>query len=248
MANSETAPLITICDTLFNMKLFFIKCFVSVCRREADICFLVDSSSSINQQDSRNWGRIKQFVSNVVDRLDIGPQNTKVAVIKFFTTAQIIFHLNRYDTKQDVKDAIDDMTYGNGRTNTQQALRLMRTQVFTPANGDRPDIVNVGIVITDGVSNVFKQNTIPEANRAKNEGVQMFAIGITNQINRTELQGVASRNDWVFEVTDFVALADILNSIVRATCITRPTTTPVSTTPSLPPPEGKHFNKKLSMK
>ena len=37
-----------------------------------------------------------------------------------------------------------------GRTNTQQALEMIRDTVFQQENGDRPDVPNVLIIITDG--------------------------------------------------------------------------------------------------
>ena len=37
-----------------------------------------------------------------------------------------------------------------GRTNTQGALEMIRDTVFQQANGDRPDVPNVLIIITDG--------------------------------------------------------------------------------------------------
>ena len=36
--------------------------------------------------------------------------------------------------------AIDDIEYVYGFTNRADALRIMRTDMFSPENGDRPDI------------------------------------------------------------------------------------------------------------
>ena len=52
------------------------KTFVSVCRSVADICFVVDSSGSIRDQNvpgqPDNWDRSLRFVSNIVQQLEIG--------------------------------------------------------------------------------------------------------------------------------------------------------------------------------
>ena len=37
-----------------------------------------------------------------------------------------------------------------GRTNTQAALERIRDEVFVVANGDRPDVRNVIMILTDG--------------------------------------------------------------------------------------------------
>jgi len=44
------------------------------------------------------------------------------------------------------------MTIVASSTNTSSALNVMHRVVFSPLNGDRPDVNNVGIVITDGQS------------------------------------------------------------------------------------------------
>ncbi len=44
--------------------------------------------------------------------------------------------------------------YLDERTNTASALRYMYGTMFTSANGDRANIPNAAIVITDGVPNV----------------------------------------------------------------------------------------------
>ena len=54
-----------------------------------------------------------------------------------------------------------------GRTNTQDALRLVREQIFVERNGDRNGVPNKLVVVTDGGSNVRSENTVVEANRLK---------------------------------------------------------------------------------
>ena len=50
------------------------------------------------------------------------------------------FHLKAYNKKLDVMEAIDDIQYVYGFTNRADALRIMRTDMFSPENGDRPDV------------------------------------------------------------------------------------------------------------
>ena len=59
--------------------------------------------------------------------------------------------------------------YG-GRTNTQAALQTMNDDVFVTGGGDRNGIDNIAIVVTDGGSNILREETIPEANRARSFG------------------------------------------------------------------------------
>ena len=50
----------------------------------------------------------------------------------------------------------------------------MRTQQFTEANGDRPGVPNVAILLTDGESTENPENTIPEAADARADGITIF--------------------------------------------------------------------------
>ena len=50
------------------------------------------------------------------------------------------FHLKQYNRKLDVMKAIDEIEYVYGFTNRADALRVMRTDMFSPENGDRPNV------------------------------------------------------------------------------------------------------------
>ena len=81
----------------------------------------------------------------------------------FSTNPQIEFHLNEFSTKADVFAAIDNIPYIYGSTNTADALEMMWSQMYTARNGDRPGIPNTCVIITDGVSVLNQERTIPEA-------------------------------------------------------------------------------------
>ena len=80
-----------------------------------------------------------------------GSDKTQIGVVVFSTSAQLEFALNSYKTKQDVCTAIKSIPYVGDTTNTPEALRITRTECFSQENGDRPDVQNVAIMITDGV-------------------------------------------------------------------------------------------------
>jgi secreted protein with Ig-like and vWFA domain len=44
---------------------------------------------------------------------------------------------------QEIMDAIDEIPYRYGSTNTYGGLRMMRTEFFSVANGDREDVPDV---------------------------------------------------------------------------------------------------------
>ena len=54
--------------------------------------------------------------------------------------------------------------------------------------GKRVGIRKVAILITDGLSNIDKPRTIPEARLAKEDGVRIYSIGITDYADGAELE------------------------------------------------------------
>jgi collagen type VI alpha len=50
---------------------------------------------------------------------------------------------------------------------------MMRTEFFSVANGDREDVPDVTIILTDGVSNINGRKTIGEAELARSEGIHI---------------------------------------------------------------------------
>lgn len=87
----------------------------------------------------------------------------RVGVAIYSTGVQVEFHLNEFSSKADVYQAIDNIPYIYGSTNTADALQKMNSEMFTRRNGDRPHIPNTCIIVTDGVSSVNTHRTIPEA-------------------------------------------------------------------------------------
>ena len=101
-----------------------------------------------------------------------------MGVVTYSTDVTVEFQLNEYATRQEVFDAIDKIPWRYGSTNTADGLLKMHSDLFTYANGDRPDVDNVALVMTDGVSNINSRRTIPEADAAHMKNIHVYAIGI----------------------------------------------------------------------
>lgn len=181
----------------------------------ADIVFVLDSSGSIGRD---NWVRVLDFVRSVIQDLDIGYDATRVGVVTYGNRAEVNFDLKTYTEKNELLDAVSRIRWKDEETNTSGAIWTMREKMFTVEGGDRSAAPNLGIVITDGESNRDHGNTIPYAEDAKRAGITMFAIGIGDNVNDTELSGIASNNS-VYKVGDFQQLTSSLKlKIVGAAC------------------------------
>ncbi|KAK6961153.1 collagen alpha-3(VI) chain-like isoform X4, partial [Biomphalaria glabrata] len=199
---------------------------VSCAGAKLDLVFVLDASTSVTE---RNFELLKDFVKDFLLDADIDGGNVRVGVVIYSDADYVQFQLNTYAKKADVYNAIDDIPYRYGSTNTADALKTMRSVMFTAGNGDRSDVDNVAVVVTDGVSNINSRRTVPEAEQARAEGIHIYAIGIGLTDTR-ELDGIASKpvDENRFAVQDFTELRDLRHKVIFALCST---STPVRTEP-----------------
>ena len=192
-----------------------------MCDGVADLTFVLDSSGSIRSSGIGNWNLMLNFLVNIVRRLSIGSNAIRVAVVSYSGRARVEFLLDTYDNRQELINAILDIEYMGFSTNTSGGINEMRTNVFT-RRGDRPNAQNIAIVISDGASNVEQERTVPSANAAKDEDIIMLAVGITNEVNVTELAGISSNGiegETYWLSPEFRVTQDIVQNIVRQTCV-----------------------------
>ncbi|CAH1789221.1 unnamed protein product [Owenia fusiformis] len=191
----------------------------SGCEGIADITFIVDRSGSIGVAD---FEKMKAFLISIVNDLAIdGDNKNKIAVITYSDTARLEFGLSSHGNRDAVKDAITNLPFTSGATHTADALRMMNEEVFTLTAGDRPKVPNIGVLISDGVSTVNAWNTPVEALKAKQAGIEIFALGIGSDSIEKELNATASDPDekYVFRVREGIdALPSIKAALVQGIC------------------------------
>ena len=193
---------------------------------QVDLCFIIDSSGSIrdnNQGNVDNWSLQLEFLSRLVDLFAIGTDLTKVGAVVFSEQVRLAFSLDTYTDAQSIKDAILGLGYLGGTTNTPEGLRVTRDQCFNQANGDRPNVQNLAIFISDGVPHPPERRdpAIREAEALKGVA-SVIAIGVSNVIDRDLLRIISSspqieNQNW-FSVVDFSELDIIRRSVGQGTC------------------------------
>jgi Mg-chelatase subunit ChlD len=83
------------------------------------------------------------------------------------------------------------MPYDGGNTNTTGGLRVMRTDIFNTYNGDRPDVTNVCILVTDGVPTREVAGLTTEVQNVRNAGIRVIGVGITNAVSEVGVSFVS---------------------------------------------------------
>lgn len=199
--------------------------------RPADVVFVLDVSSSIWPKHFRD--HVLTFVREVVASLHIGaePEHTRIGAVTFSDDTQLEFHLNQFMDKDQLLNRVTKIKSRGGNTNTHDALAFVDQNLFLAKHGARNNVSRIVIVITDGASRMVKA-TLEAARALRDHGAAIFSIGVGNQVNAEQLRGMASEpsEHFVFEVTNFQALAKIKNELVIKTCKVEVTTTPLPAT------------------
>ena len=109
----------------------------------------MDASGSIG---ATNFNLMKSFLSHLVSQMDVDSGSTRVGLVTFSSLVGSSFNLSGHNTIASMQRAISRLTYSQSGTNTAAALAYVRTTILTSEAGDRGNVLNVVVVITDGDS------------------------------------------------------------------------------------------------
>ena len=93
------------------------------------------------------------------------------------------FYLTNFTDTESLENAIRNIPYCDENTNTSGALRLTRTQIFNTANGDRPDVPNVIVLVTDGNPTIETDMLPGELHIIRRMDVRVVGVGVTNEVS-----------------------------------------------------------------
>ena len=88
--------------------------------------------------------------------------------------------------------AVNTVVYTGGQTNTTGAYKLLLSDIFVPQHGDRPDIPNTAIIITDGVPNIDASKLKETVGQVFQKQIRSLAVGVTNNVKDNVLQLISS--------------------------------------------------------
>ncbi|KAJ1101693.1 hypothetical protein NDU88_006758 [Pleurodeles waltl] len=187
------------------------------CRRAtvADIVFVVDSSTSINQE---NFQRVKSFLHTLVSSLDVSSERIRIGLAQYSDDTFQEFLLNEYTAKAEILEQIQNLPYRTGASNTGKALDFIRKNYFTDSAGSRAEknVPQVTVLITDGEST----DDIKEPARAlKARGISIYLIGIGIK-DSVKLQEAVSKpvDKFQFDIASFDLLESFIGTFLQNIC------------------------------
>lgn len=178
------------------------------CSDTLDIMLVLDGSGSIS---SRDFQRIRDFASQIVNDLNVGTTTTHIGIVQFASTAQLEHSLS--DDPTQVLSAIQNLQQLGTGTQIGAGITVAQSEI---EGGGRADAIPLIILLTDGISS---DDPVPLAKAAQGAGIRIIAIGVGGyDIN--QLQAIASepKDQAVFELTSFDTLANLNEPIATVAC------------------------------
>lgn len=178
----------------------------------ADIVFLIDSSDGIRPD---GIAHIRDFVSRIVQRLNIGPNRVRTGVVQFSNEAFPEFYLKTYKSQASVLDAIRRLRFkGGSPRNTGKALEFVARNLFVKSAGSRiEDGVPQHLVLFLGGKSQDDISRISQV--LSSSRIASLGIGDRNT-DRVELQTITNNPSLVFPVREFTELPNIEDRVMSS--------------------------------
>ncbi|KAM4580679.1 collagen alpha-6(VI) chain-like isoform 1-T2 [Odontesthes bonariensis] len=190
---------------------------VTVCQSAtvADIVFLVDGSSSITTE---GFQEIRTFIRSLIKNLDVGSDRVRVGLAQYSDEPHREFLLKDHTDRKSLLNAVEQIPFRTGGTQTGKALDFIHEHYFTKEAGSRAGerVPQVAVVLTDGES--FDDVEAP-ARRLRQHGVMVFGIGV-GEYNRKQLESIANHPPERFLNTtgSFQTLQGLTDSLLSTVC------------------------------
>jgi len=134
---------------------------------------------------------MKNFVNNLLLQSNLGQTGVRVGLITYNRRPQLRFHMNEMKNHKQAMDAVDSIVYTGRGTNTGQAIKWVVDNAFKPEFGDRPEVPNKVLLITDGRAR--DPPVLKVQSTRLQEQATVYALGIGKQIDYVELNRIASK-------------------------------------------------------
>ncbi|KAM6980657.1 matrilin-3-like [Aplochiton taeniatus] len=204
-------------DDLNRLSTDGIFCPASHCRsRPLDLVFIIDSSRSVRPAE---FEKVKLFLVDMVDTLDIGSEATRVGLVNYASTVIIEFLLKTYSDKSALRQALARVEPLSTGTMTGLAIKTAIEKVFTEESGARPsseNIAKVGIIVTDG----RPQDKVEEvASMARAAGIEIYAVGVDRaDIQSLRLMASLPLEEHVFYVETYGVIEKLTSKFRETLC------------------------------
>jgi uncharacterized protein YegL len=178
--------------------------------KSLDLVFVVDVSGSIG---ITNFNNMMDALRSTVGKINVGKavDQTQIGMVTFSDDAHLQFSLTDFSDNADLDNALANVPYTRGGTNITSGMMMAINDVFN--EGDRPNAANIMVVITDGQDN---SDVAAAQADAEAKGITVFAVGVGDGVDVSQLELVAGSPNRVITATSFDFLGGIFQNICNS--------------------------------
>lgn len=160
---------------------------------KADLIFLLDSSNDVTTEV---FTQQKDFIKSIVGNFQIAANKSRVAVVRYSSTATSVITFSTFDNLLNLVRGIDNIPFVSGSRRMDAALKEAN-KLRETARSDVPTYV---ILLTAGrqASTSFPTPLDRAAQPLLDSTARMFVVGIGSRPDENELHSMAERNRDVF--------------------------------------------------
>ncbi|XP_063062759.1 LOW QUALITY PROTEIN: collagen alpha-1(XXI) chain [Engraulis encrasicolus] len=179
-----------------------------------DLVYIIDGSWSVGTTD---FETAKRWLVNITSRFDVGPLYTQVAVVQYSDTPRLEIPLGRHQTTAELVNAIQEISYLGGNTQTGRAIKFAIEHVFPSSQRSEAVKNRIAVVVTDGKS---QDDVVDSSVEARAQNVILFAVGVGDETTTSELVAIANQppNDYVLYAEDYTNMGRIQDSMEQKLC------------------------------
>ena len=189
-----------------------------------DLGFALDASGSIG---AGFFPKVRKFAMDLLEQFHLSKSETNAGVIVYSKEPKLVVKFNEFYVIETFKKVLNDKTpyppqidqlirWMNKTTGIDKALVMAKEELFTRTNGDRQDVRNVLIFLTDGEQNPQLedgQSLGDFSQPLKDDGVTIVAVGF-KAAKPSELAKITSSPELVLDNTGGVeVLTKAVNDI-----------------------------------
>ena len=157
------------------------------------------------------------FIENTLEGADVDADDVRVGIALYNLEGSMLFDLQRYrQNKAALMKAIRTISYSSRSkdTNLAAGLNIVRLAMFQDGSGDRPDVPNALIVLTNDNSGSSHVRALPGAvGDMKNTGATIFSVGV-GLPNPDEVNSLATNAEFSYVLNDMGQLPTVRQGIV----------------------------------
>ena len=169
-----------------------------------------------------DYDKEKDFLKALAATFGVSDDGARAGVVTFSYYTEHSIKLNDHTGLDTFNEAVDNIKLMVSTTRIDKALRMTQKDMFTIANGARPGVNKVLIVLTDGsqTKDAGAEDPGDVAKELRDSGIRVISIGIGKGVNPTELARIAGDQSGVFSASSFDELVsgEFLDKVNDAGC------------------------------